>query len=77
MIIADPVSVCRVHIGTTHFVNAVIQRKHLVKVAVIRLCGKATTALPPLPDIPEDLKKVIDVNKLLRKNILYNVYLLL
>ena len=49
----------RVNIGTTHFVNAVVQRKGLAKVAVLRLCGPATAALPPFCDFPADLRKLI------------------
>lgn len=49
----------RVNIGTTHFVNAVVQRKGLAKVAVLRLCGPATVALPPFCDFPADLRKLI------------------
>lgn len=51
--------VARVNIGTTHFVNAVVQRKGLTKVAVLRLCGPATMAIPPLCDFPVDLKNAI------------------
>ena len=51
--------VVRVNIGTTHFVNAVVQRKGLVRVAVLRLCGPATRAIPPLCDFPADLREVI------------------
>lgn len=51
--------VVRVNIGTTHFVNAVVQRKFLTKVAVLRLCGPATKAIPPLCDFPADLRNVI------------------
>lgn len=51
--------VARVNIGTTHFVNAVVQRKFLTKVAVLRLCGPATKAIPPLCDFPADLRNVI------------------
>ena len=50
----------RVNIGTTHFVNALIERKNLHKVGVIRLCGSATRALLPFTDFPEDLRKVLD-----------------
>ena len=50
----------RVNIGTTHFVNALIQRKNLQKVGVIRLCGSASRALPPFTDFPENLRKVLD-----------------
>ena len=51
--------VARVNIGTTHFVNAIVQRKGLTKVAVLRLCGPATMAIPPLCDFPADLRKAI------------------
>ncbi|KAL9952326.1 hypothetical protein ACROYT_G039563 [Oculina patagonica] len=51
--------VARVNIGTTHFVNAVVQRKNLTKVAVLRLCGPSTMAIPPLCDFPADLRNAI------------------
>ena len=51
--------VARVNIGTTHFVNAIVQRKGLTKVAVLRLCGPATVAIPPLCDFPADLRRAI------------------
>ncbi|XP_031569251.1 uncharacterized protein LOC116303790 [Actinia tenebrosa] len=49
----------RVNIGTTHFVNAVVQRKDIVPVAVLRICGPASRSVPPFFDSPPDLKKVI------------------
>ena len=42
-------------VGTTHFVNAVIQRKHLSKVAAIRIGAPATRTLLPMCDWPHDL----------------------
>ena len=48
----------RVHIGTTHLLNAVVQRTGLRQVAVLRLCGPATVTLPPFVDFPPDLKTV-------------------
>lgn len=47
----------RVNIGTTHFVNALIERKNLERVGVIRLCGSASRALPPFTDFPESLRR--------------------
>lgn len=44
-----------VMIGTTHFTNAVIERKRLLEVAAIRLGLPATKALPPMTDWPKDL----------------------
>ncbi|MBZ9935684.1 hydantoinase/oxoprolinase family protein [Mesorhizobium sp. BR1-1-16] len=44
-----------VMIGTTHFTNAVVERKRLLEVAAIRLGLPATRALPPMTDWPSDL----------------------
>src|SRR5438132_42479 len=55
---ADPaarVPVDAVVIGTTHFINAVVQRKHLMKVAAIRIGMPASASLPPFCDWPQDL----------------------
>ena len=54
-------SVSRVSIGTTHFTNAVAERDaaRLARVAVIRLCGSSSRALPPYVDFPEDLLQII------------------
>ena len=51
-------NLARVNIGTTHFTNAVKKRdgKSLDRVAVIRLCGSASRALPPFADFPKELK---------------------
>ena len=51
--------ITRVNIGTTHFVNAVIQRKGLSPVTVLRLCGPVSIALPPFCDFPNDLRQAI------------------
>ncbi|KAJ8044384.1 hypothetical protein HOLleu_07117 [Holothuria leucospilota] len=55
----DEWSVARVNIGTTHFVNALVQRCQLVPVSVVRLCGPATRSLGPFDDFPEDLHELI------------------
>lgn len=43
-----------VMIGTTHFTNALVERKELNPVAAIRLGAPATTGLPALTDWPAD-----------------------
>jgi N-methylhydantoinase A/oxoprolinase/acetone carboxylase beta subunit len=48
-----------VMIGTTHFINAVIQRRHLSKVAALRLCLPASASLPPFCDWPADLAGIV------------------
>ena len=44
-----------VMIGTTHFINAVVQRKHLSKVAALRIGLPSGASLPPFCDWPADL----------------------
>jgi N-methylhydantoinase A/oxoprolinase/acetone carboxylase beta subunit len=51
--------VALVVIGTTHFTNAVIERRHLSETAVVRLCLPAAQCLPPMVDWPADLRAVI------------------
>jgi len=48
-----------VMIGTTHFINAVVQRQHLSKVAALRLAMPASASLPPFCDWPEDLAGLV------------------
>lgn len=48
-----------VMIGTTHFTNAVVERKRLLEVAAVRLALPATQALPPMIDWPPDLRDAI------------------
>lgn len=48
-----------VMIGTTHFTNAVVQRRDLAPTAAVRLCLPATESLPPMVDWPEDLRDFI------------------
>lgn len=54
-----------VMIGTTHFTNAVVERKRLMPVAAIRLGLPATAALPPMVDWPEDLRDTIGAQRFL------------
>lgn len=46
-------------LGTTHCTNAIIERKRLNKVAVIRIGKPATLAVKPMAGWPEDLKNAI------------------
>ena len=48
-----------VMIGTTHFINAVVQRRHLTKVAALRLGMPASASLPPFCDWPDDLASLV------------------
>jgi N-methylhydantoinase A/oxoprolinase/acetone carboxylase beta subunit len=46
-------------IGTTHFVNAAVQREGLMPVAAVRIGLPAAASLPPFCDWPEDFAAVV------------------
>jgi N-methylhydantoinase A/oxoprolinase/acetone carboxylase beta subunit len=56
----SPSAVRAVMIGTTHFTNAVVERRHLEATAAIRLGLPATASVPPFADWPADLQAAID-----------------
>lgn len=57
----DPAEIASITIGTTHFVNAVIEKDHsrLAPVAVLRLCGPFSRSIPPGIDWPTDLRDLL------------------
>jgi N-methylhydantoinase A/oxoprolinase/acetone carboxylase beta subunit len=57
--------ISRVMLGTTHATNAIVRRRGLGRVAVIRLGAPASTEFPSLSDWPEDLREVVLAGALL------------
>ncbi|KAH9918334.1 Hydantoinase/oxoprolinase-domain-containing protein, partial [Amylocystis lapponica] len=49
-------------IGTTHFVNALVERdpRKLDRVAVIRLCGPFSRGTPPFVGFPRELRDILE-----------------
>lgn len=58
----DQNRVLSVTIGTTHFINALVEAdtRRLSRVAVIRLCGPFTRQIPPFSDFPSGLRRILD-----------------
>ncbi|HUA36235.1 MAG TPA: hydantoinase/oxoprolinase family protein [Candidatus Binataceae bacterium] len=54
--LGDAASAQRVHIGTTSFTNALVERRELAPAAAVRLGGPVSQSLPPTCDWPEDLR---------------------
>ena len=48
-----------VMIGTTHFTNAVVQRRDLARVAAVRVALPSGRSLPPFVDWPDDLRALV------------------
>lgn len=53
----DKDKVTAVMIGTTHFTNAVVERRHIASTAAVRLCLPAAQCLPPMVDWPDDMRE--------------------
>ena len=58
---ADPRRISHVMLGTTHATNAVLERRNLRRVAVIRIGGPATLSVRPMFGWPRDLADTISV----------------
>ncbi|PRX58750.1 N-methylhydantoinase A/oxoprolinase/acetone carboxylase beta subunit [Nonomuraea fuscirosea] len=61
--VEDRAEVTRVMLGTTHATNAILERRGLGRVAVLRLGAPATTSVPPLSDWPADLREVVSAGE--------------
>ena len=48
-----------VMVGTTHFTNAVVERRALSPIAALRIGLPASASLPPFVDWPEDLTEIV------------------
>ena len=56
----DTSRVIAVMFGTTHCTNAIVERKGLAKVGLLRIGKLSTSAIPPLFSLPQDL--VVSIN---------------
>jgi N-methylhydantoinase A/oxoprolinase/acetone carboxylase beta subunit len=56
---AAPERISHVMLGTTHATNAVLERRHLRRIAVIRIGGPATLSIRPMFGWPADLTAAV------------------
>jgi N-methylhydantoinase A/oxoprolinase/acetone carboxylase beta subunit len=59
----EPEAVTRAMLGTTQVTNAVLERRNLLRVAVIRIGSPLTLALPPLASWPEALRAAVSAGE--------------
>lgn len=57
--------VTHVMLGTTHATNAILERRDLLKTAIVRIGAPATLSIPPLLDWPADLREVVSVGEVI------------
>ena len=58
---AEPGRISHVMLGTTHATNAVLERRNLRRVAVLRLGGPATLSVRPMFGWPDELASTVSV----------------
>ncbi|PZN13230.1 MAG: hydantoinase subunit beta [Bacillota bacterium] len=56
----DPAQITHAMLGTTQVTNAIIERRGLLPVGILRLGSPATHAIRPLAAWPEDLRRVVE-----------------
>ncbi|MGC8543657.1 MAG: hydantoinase/oxoprolinase N-terminal domain-containing protein, partial [Vulcanisaeta sp.] len=57
--------IAAVMFGTTHIINAIVQRRGLGRVGVIRIGLPATEAIEPMLDWPADLREVVNAGSVM------------
>src|SRR3989442_6148503 len=55
--------VTHVMLGTTHATNAILERRGLGRVAVLRIGGPSTRSIPPLFEWPRDLREIVSAGE--------------
>lgn len=54
----DPAQIHQAMLGTTQCTNAIVERKNLAPIGILRIGAPATTGIRPMVDWSEDIQKV-------------------
>lgn len=55
--------ITHVMLGTTHATNAILERRDLLRVGVLRIGAPATVSIPPFSDWPDDLRDAVSAGE--------------
>ncbi len=56
----DRKEITQAMLGTTQCTNAIVERRNLARVGLVRIGAPATTGIPPMVDWPEDIQQVVE-----------------
>lgn len=62
----DPAQVSQAMLGTTQCTNAIVERKHLAPIAILRIGAPATVGIQPMTDWDDELRRVCVDYKILQ-----------
>jgi len=68
----DRGAISQAMLGTTQCTNAIVERKNLASVAVLRIGAPAAAGIPPMTDWPDDLRKYVVRTKMIRGGFEYD-----
>ena len=54
----DRTQIRQAMLGTTQCTNAIVERKHLAPIGILRIGAPATTGIPPMVDWAEDIQRI-------------------
>ena len=72
----DPAQIGQAMLGTTQCTNAIVERKHLAPIAVVRIGAPATIGIPPMTDWQEDIRACVVASTIIRGGFEYDGKLL-
>lgn len=55
----DRAQIGQAMLGTTQCTNAIVERKHLAQIGILRIGAPATASIPPMVDWSEDIQKIV------------------
>ncbi|NLD19868.1 MAG: hydantoinase/oxoprolinase family protein [Clostridiales bacterium] len=68
----NPKDVSQAMLGTTQCTNAIVERKHLAHVAMMRIGAPATVGVPPMVDWEEDIRRTVVASTIVRGGFEYD-----
>ena len=56
-------------LGTTQCTNAIVERKNLAKIGLLRIGAPATVGVPPMVDWPEDIRFICEKSAIIGRRL--------
>lgn len=68
----DRTQISQAMLGTTQCTNAIVERKHLAQIGILRIGAPAATSIPPMVDWSEDIQKIALESRMIKGGFEYD-----